>query len=229
MKTFLTILLSFCLSLTLHAQGTQTRTVSAFSKLSLGVPAEVRLSKGPHKVVMEGSDLDEIQTTVEKGELRIHRKDTKWNLWSWDSSDKIVIYISMPSLEGVSVSGSGKVISEDQFHSTSMRLHVSGSGRMQLRVATDNLSTHVSGSGSIQISGIAEKMETHISGSGSVRADKLVAQQVEAHISGSGSCQVHVDKSIDARISGSGNVGYTGNPTNVNARTSGSGKVIKRG
>jgi hypothetical protein len=230
MKLFLTLLLSFGLSLTLMAQSSQTRTVSAFTKLSVGVPAEVRLSKGPFKVVMEGSDLDEITTKVEKGELRISRKDTKWSFWNWDSNNnKITIHISMPSLDGVSVSGSGRVISDDQFHSASMRLNVSGSGRLQLRVATDQLSTHVSGSGSIEISGITDKLETHISGSGSVKAEKLVAQEVEAHISGSGSCYVHVDKSIDARISGSGNIRYTGNPTNVNARTSGSGKVVKRG
>jgi hypothetical protein len=230
MKLFLTLFFTFCLSLTLMAQSSQTRTVSAFTKLSVGIPADVRLSKGPFKVLMEGSELDEIITKVENGTLRISRKDSKWSFWNWDSNNsKITIHISMPSLEGVSLSGSGRIISEDQFHSASMRLNVSGSGRLQLRVATDQLSTHVSGSGSIEISGITEKMDTHISGSGSVKAEKLVAQQVDARISGSGSCYVHVDKSIDARISGSGNIRYTGNPTNINARTSGSGKVVKRG
>ncbi|EMR03729.1 head GIN domain-containing protein [Cesiribacter andamanensis] len=229
MKALLTIVLTLFVSFTLSAQGSQNRSVSSFTKLSIAVPADVRLSKGPFKVVLEGEDLDEIQTTVKGGELRIHRKDNNWSFWNWNSDNKLVVHISMPSLEGVSVSGSGKLVSQDQFHSDRMRIAVSGSGRVELRVASDHLSTHVSGSGSITLSGITDTLETHISGSGSVRADKLAAQQVEAHISGSGSCNVHVDKSIDARISGSGNIRYTGNPTTVNARTSGSGKVVKRG
>lgn len=229
MKTLLSLVLSFCLCLTVFAQQTETRTVKSFTKLSIAVPAEVHLSKGPFKVTLDGEDLSEIETYVKGGELVIKQKNnSNWSIFG-NSTDDIVIYITMPELEGISMSGSGKLESKDQFSSKSMKLRVSGSGSLQLNVVAEQLEAHVSGSGRIQTAGTAQSFNAHISGSGKVNAEELRAQSVDAHISGSGSCYVHADNALEAHISGSGNVYYTGNPSNVNARTSGSGKISKRG
>lgn len=229
MKTLLSLVLSFCLCISVFAQQTETRTVKSFTKLSIAVPAEVHLSKGPFKVTLDGDDLSEIETYVKGGELVIKHKNTSnWSFFSSDADD-IVIYITMPELEGISMSGSGKLESKDQFSSKSMKLRVSGSGSLQVNVATGQLEAHVSGSGKIETAGTAQNFIAHISGSGKVKAEELRAQVVDVHISGSGSCYVHADNELEAHISGSGNVYYTGNPTNVNARTSGSGKISKRG
>lgn len=228
MKTFLGLLLSICLSISVFAQHTETRTVKSFTKLSIAVPAEVQLSKGPFKVTLDGEDLSEIETYVKGDELVIKYKNNKnWSIFGSDSDD-IVIYITMPELEGISMSGSGRLESKDQFSSKSMKLRVSGSGSLQLNVAADQLEAHISGSGKILTEGTAQSFNAHISGSGKVKAEELRAQSVDVHISGSGSCYVHADNALEAHISGSGNVYYTGNPTNVNARTSGSGKISKR-
>jgi carbon monoxide dehydrogenase subunit G len=228
MKTFLSLILALCVSLPLLAQNSETRSLSGFTKLSVGVPADVRLSKGPFKVQLEGEDLEEIETEVKGNQLVIKRKNDKWSFFGNDS-DRIVIHISMPSLEAVSLSGSGKLESNDQFSASHMKLNVSGSGRMRLPVAAEKLDAHVSGSGDIETSGTATVLNAHISGSGKVKAEALRAREVEVHISGSGSCSVHADNKLDAHISGSGNVNYTGSPASVNARTSGSGKIVKRG
>ncbi|WP_224998146.1 head GIN domain-containing protein [Cesiribacter sp. SM1] len=228
MKTFLSLILALCVSLPMLAQNSETRALTGFTKLSIGVPAEVRLSKGPFKVQLEGDDLDEIETQVKGDQLVIKRKNDKWSFFG-NNFEKVVIYISMPSLEAVALSGSGKLESKDQFSASHMKLNVSGSGRMHLPVAADKLDAHVSGSGDIETSGTASVLNAHISGSGKVMAEGLRASEVEVHISGSGNCSVHADNKLDAHISGSGNVNYTGSPTSVNARTSGSGKINKRG
>lgn len=228
MKTFLILLLALAVSLPLLAQKSETRSITGFTKLGVAVPADVRLTKGPFKVVLEGKDLQEIETIMKGNELVIKRKSDKWNFFGSDM-DELVIHISMPNLEAVSLSGSGKLASNDQFSSNYMKLSVSGSGKVKLNVAADKVDAHISGSGNIETAGTTKVLNAHISGSGKVNADELRAQEVEVHISGSGNCNVHAANKIDAHISGSGNVYYTGSPTSVNARTSGSGKISKRG
>lgn len=228
MKTFFSLFLVLCMSLPLLAQNSESRSHTGFTRLSVAVPADVRLTKGPFKVQLEGDDLDEITTEVKGNQLVIKRKNDNWSFFG-NKSDRVVIHISMPSLEGVALSGSGKLESNDQFSASAMKLHVSGSGKLRLHVAAEKLETHISGSGNIETRGSANALEAHISGSGKVNAQELRAGEVEVHISGSGSCSVHADNKLDAHISGSGNVNYTGSPATVNARTSGSGKIIKRG
>lgn len=228
MKVLFNLFLALCISLPLLAQKSETRSLNGFSKLAVGVPADVILTKGPFKVVLRGDNLDEVETVVKGNELVIKRKNDKWSLFG-NSNGDLTIYISMPALEGVSLSGSGKLTSDDQFSSKNMKLRVSGSGSMRMNVVADNVDAHVSGSGNIEARGSANNFEAHISGSGKVKADQLRAQVVDVHISGSGDCNVHADEKLEAHISGSGNVRYTGNPANVNSRTSGSGKIVKKG
>lgn len=228
MKKFFNLILAILICLPALAQKSETRNHTDFTKISIGVPAQVRLTKGPFKVVLKGKDLDDIQSTVKGDQLVIKRKKENWSFFGNDADD-LTIYISMPSLEAASLSGSGKLESLDQFTGKNIKLSVSGSGKMLLKVVAENLDAHVSGSGSIETSGSAQNFEAHISGSGKVKAEDLRAGSVDVHISGSGDCYVHVDDKLEARISGSGNVRYTGSPTTVNARTSGSGKISKRG
>ena len=44
-------------------------------------------------------------------------------------------------------------------------------------------------------------------------------------VSGSGNARVYASGSLNATISGSGNVGYSGNPANVEKDISGSGEI----
>ena len=47
----------------------------------------------------------------------------------------------------------------------------------------------------------------------------------EAEVNGSGDVEVYASKSLYARVSGSGDIDYKGNPANVDKKTSGSGDV----
>lgn len=231
MKPFfnLCLILFFAIvSLTAHAQQTETRSLSDFTRLSIAIPAEVILTKGPYKVVLEGKNLEEITSTLKGDELVIRQKDNNTSFFG-KSSGNLRIFISMPNLEGISMSGSGKLESLDQFSSKHMELKLSGSGNMKVNVVADKLKAHVAGSGDIQTSGSANDFQASISGSGSVDAQELRANAVEVRISGSGDCAVHADEQLNAHITGSGNVRYSGSPSKVNAQTSGSGKISKRG
>lgn len=124
------------------------------------------------------------------------------------------------------VSGSGDI--EIKGKCKSLESDISGSGEVIFdATVADATYFRISGSGKVNGSGTASSMKARISGSGRVNARDLKVDTCDVTISGSGGVEIHVNKSLDANISGSGSVYYSGNPSKVNSNSSGSGKVRK--
>lgn len=202
----------------------ETRDVSTFTKISFGISGNLYLKQGnTQSLVLEGDDLDEVTTEVSSGKLRIKRKG---NNWGWNN-DKVDVYITVKNLEGINLSGSGRVIGESKFEAEDLDLSVSGSGNMDLDVFAANIESGISGSGSMDIAGVSDYHRVSISGSGKLDAQDMEVEKYKISISGSGSCRINVSKEIDANVSGSGNISYRGNPDKVYHHASGSGKIRK--
>jgi hypothetical protein len=106
---------------------------------------------------------------------------------------------------------------------------VSGSGKVYVSTTIkESADFGVSGSGRIQAQGTARNVKASISGSGRISAGDLATESCVIRISGSGDMEINVKDELDATISGSGNVTYTGDPKRVNSHASGSGNVRKR-
>lgn len=82
----------------------------------------------------------------------------------------------------------------------------------------------IAGAGMFRLSGIAEQLNVNVSGAGSVKAKRLTAKAAHLVVSGAGSIRAHVTETVDATISGTGQLKVSGNPHNVNRLVSGPGK-----
>jgi hypothetical protein len=208
-----------------QSTGKETRNVKGFTEVSFGVPGNLYIHFGSdYKVELEGDKdfLSEIETEVSGSRLVI-KKDN----WMVNSNKKVIVNITMPSIEGLGVSGSGQAEISDAVKADDLELKVSGSGKLYVNTITaGDLECGISGSGDIVIkgSGTAETAEIQISGSGNYTGESLKVRSAEIHISGSGSCLCSVSETLEAHVSGSGNVTYLGNPR-IDARVSGSGRV----
>jgi hypothetical protein len=206
----------------------ETRNVSGFTKVSFGVAGNLYINIGPEfKVILEGEKkyIDDVITDVSGGKLVI--KNENWKMNNWRMNEKVNVYITMPELSGLGVSGSGKAEVKDAIKTSDLGLNVSGSGKIYISDLTvSNLSCGISGSGDIILngSGSCSKADISISGSGNYDGAPLKIGTAEIHISGSGNCSCNVTESLMASVSGSGNVTYEGNPK-IDAHVSGSGKV----
>jgi hypothetical protein len=226
-KSFaLAVILAFAVQLA-QAQTpyTERRDVSGFSEVGFGVAGEVIIDLGTtYSVVLEGDRdyIKEIETKVYGDQLRIKRDN-----WFDTGNRKVVVRITLPALDGISVSGSGKVTVNDPLKGGDLDVAVSGSGKAFLReVELNNVECSISGSGSLNIDGdgTVKRLEINISGSGDYLGGATRVETMEASISGSGSCDCYVTGKLEAAISGSGNIIYSGNPK-IDAAVSGSGKV----
>ncbi len=208
----------------------EKRDLPAFTKISLRISGKVYLEQGNTqsvRIVAEDETLEEIITEVKDRTLSIKFPNT--NMFRNWNPGKIEIFITIPGIDALTVSGSGDIISKE-IKSRILDLAVSGSGNIDIEELTsEQVNTAVSGSGNITVSGdgVAKELKARISGSGNINASGFEAEQVDVQTSGSGNCSVISNGEIKARISGSGNVNYSGNPA-IDSSVSGSGKVKKR-
>ena len=216
------------LSFSLQVSATsRTLDIAAFTGFNVANSFNVVLKQGnKQSVKVEGDEkvIDKIETSVKNGVWRIDTKSNGKYKSSYSKKQKTTIYITIPKLDYIGVSGSGNV-SCDDFDVNAIKLAIAGSGKITIKMnASSDIKTAISGSGNITVSGKGGAMTAKIAGSGNITGKSLKVKSLEAKISGSGNVYANVSSSINASISGSGNVIYTGSPE-VSSKVSGSGKV----
>ncbi len=234
MKTKISILLFMLLSALFIkpvSAEDEEREVASFSEISLRVPGKLYIEQGDKQsveIVAKASTLEDIITEVKGRKLTIRFKSKNYLFKSFDPG-KIEIYITVPEIDALSVSGSGDIIAEDVVKTRIMDLSISGSGDIDLaELDAERVKATISGSGDVVIGegGVAQDFSVIISGSGDLKAEDFEAKDVVARIVGSGNCSITSNGSVKARIAGSGSVFYQGNPS-IDSSVSGSGSVKK--
>jgi len=212
----------------LVAQTSQKREVSAFTEISLRIGANVHLKQGePQSVEVKCSEatLAKLITEVSDRKLVIRYPNDSWfSKWNPGPVD---VYVTMPQIDALVISGSGSIVSEGRIESRILDATISGSGDIKLTdLKAEKVSATLSGSGNIHLFGKqnATELKATISGSGNVKASEFPADNVVVRISGSGNCWVNSVKNLEVKLAGSGNVTYRGNPS-VDSSIAGSGKV----
>lgn len=208
----------------------QIREVPPFSGVSMRVSGKVFLRQGEQqsvRIVASQSTLDEIITEVKDRSLVIRFKSNNLFMRSFNPG-RIEIYVTVPEVNSLAVSGSGDIEAENEIKTRILDLSVSGSGNISFeQLVAENVKASISGSGNVHVSqGNADDLAVTVSGSGNYRGKEFEVRNVDARISGSGSCTVHASQSLKARVSGSGNVNYAGNPM-IDTSVVGSGRVKK--
>ena len=182
----------------------ETREVSAFKQIHVQGAARLSVDVGDKQAVTVETDdnvLPLIETRVEDESLVIRPLPDH----TFDSKLPVTVTVTVPALEA---------------------LRVSGAVDAQARgVTAQRFVLVISGSGNVRVAGKADAVDVTISGSGNVDAHELVADTARVAISGSGQIKVHAEQTLEAQISGSGDVRYAGKPKTVNKHISGSGSI----
>ncbi|NKI31910.1 head GIN domain-containing protein [Croceivirga thetidis] len=203
------------------------RSVGEYNAVSSAGWFDVELVAGNEgELTLKGESnlLEFIKTEVKDGRLVI--KTTKGvNLKPSNWNSGILITVPVEQIEAVSLSGSGDVVSKTTLKADNFKASVAGSGDVSLTVEANNLKSNLSGSGDIDLEGSANNFEVSVAGSGDIKAFDLEADYVNAKVSGSADIKVTANKELVARVSGSGDITYKGNPTKIDTKSSGSGDI----
>jgi len=205
------------------------RSVGEYDGIAVSGWFDVDLVDGKEgELELKGEEnlLEYIITEVENGKLVIKTKkgvNLKPSIWE----KGIRITVPIESIDAVSLSGSGDIVGRTTLKATDFKTAMSGSGDITLDLETVTMTAAMSGSGDMNLSGKTQRFEATISGSGDIKAYDLIADNVEATVSGSADIKVTVNERLTARVSGSGDISYRGNPNKVDTKTSGSGDITR--
>jgi len=206
------------LSLAIAATGLMTKAqiitpLNPFNELEI---------KGASKVILENGTAYSIQTPDSSGSSQ----------WQLEGNRLIIngagdnIQISAPGIKSIEISGSGSLTTKDSLTATSLKLIVSGSGKISLKVANaENLDVNISGSGKTKLEGRTHQLTADISGSGKLLAQNLKSDNANINISGVGTVTTATQDTLTTAITGTGSIYYKGTPKHINREISGIGKI----
>lgn len=209
---------------------TEERKVGSYDEVSVSGWFDVELTSGEEgRLTIYGEEnlLEYLETEVKNGRLEIKtRRGYNLQSSSWKSGG-IRVSVPVEDVRAVSMSGSGDIQGKTKLVAASFEAVMSGSGDMDLEIESEMLEVTLSGSGDMDLAGSCGKLEVRVSGSGDVNAYGLSAREVDATVSGSADIKVTATEILKARVSGSGDIYYRGNPEKVDSKTAGSGDIQK--
>jgi Putative auto-transporter adhesin, head GIN domain len=183
---------------------TEKRTITTpFKEIRIKNSMDVTIKQGDSlsvEVKDYGNLLPYITTRVSGNTLIIDSD-------AWIRHSVGVVMITLPTLTGVEVDGSGNISTVGNF-------------------TFNDLSLIVDGSSNFSLAGSCKTLTAKIYGSGSIHAFDMPTETANVSVSGSGALKLNVLRTLDVAISGSGDVMYKGDPS-VTSRITGSGRVYK--
>lgn len=182
----------------------QKRDIGDFKSISTEGAYEIRVvCQQAKSLEIEGDDnvLAVISAEVRNGVLRLK------SLRNYSVSEPIIVRVSVPNLEGLSVSGAGKIDVEGMNNET---FEIDSNGAPTIRVAGATKVLDISSNG-------AAKIDTH----------KLEASRAVVESNGVSKIDIDVKDQLDVTIAGPSQVTYEGNPV-VNKTIHGPGKLEKK-
>lgn len=213
-----------------HGNGhitTQERSVGPFEQVEVSGAIELYVyggEPGPVKIETD-ENLQQYVEVEDHGNMLEVRTRRGYNL---RPTQKVIVRVSSPNYTKLSVSGASNIVGQNKIKGNDhMEMHVSGAGDIRADVDVPDFKASVSGSGNIDLKGNVRDLDLHISGAGDAKCYDMLSENTKVQISGAGSAEVYASVSLDAHVSGAGNVSYKGGATKVSQQVSGAGSVKK--
>ena len=183
----------------------QKRDIGSFTSITTegAFNIEVTCQKEPSlEIEADDNVVSLITTDISNNVLHLS------NSQGYSVNEPIKIKLSVPNLEGLSVSGAGKI-------------DIKG-------MNNDSFEIDSKGAPAIVVSGTTKMITIDSSGAGQIDTQALRASRAMVEAKGAARIELDVAEQLDVTVSGPSSVFYKGNPS-VNKTINGPGKVERRG
>lgn len=182
-------------------------------KLNLGFKKNVKVSYNKLEIRVTSEDLNAVNVAG-SGDFKFTNglKTDQLKMNVAGSGDITASNIQCSQEFTANVAGSGDIECK-QLKAADIDISVAGSGDLKIENAlVTSVNASVAGSGTVKISGSADKANYSVAGSGDLYANDFKVQNISASVAGSGDIKCHAVEHLKARVSGSGTIGYKGDP-----------------
>ncbi|NHM07197.1 DUF2807 domain-containing protein [Flavobacterium sp. CYK-4] len=207
---------------------TKNITVAPYDEIRVSGFFDVELVAGDEgKITVNAEDnlIQYLEIKVEGNTLKLGVE--KGVYLSPSRGHDVKITVPFESLSEVSLAGSGAVATKNVIKADSFKSTLSGSGDMRLDLNAKEITSEVTGSGDMTLKGKADTFKSSVVGSGDMNAAGLESNNAYAKVTGSGDCKVYSSDFLEARVVGSGDIHYYGDPKRKDTKVTGSGDINK--
>ncbi|WP_234734384.1 head GIN domain-containing protein [Tellurirhabdus bombi] len=219
------VLLSGLLSLTtvtIQAQEvTKELNVRSFDRINIGSAIDVTVRQGGFNVEVdlptgESKYLD-VKTDNNTLTVRLNRPPGNW-LSSNQNRKSPHITITMPSLQGVTLSGASDGNISGFTNTDQLDINLSGSSDLKMtNVRAKRIRLKASGASDSVISGETDVLEAEISGASDLSASNLIANEVVVRAQGASDASVYARRKVEKYARGGSDISVRGNPSTVHS------------
>lgn len=211
---------------------TSIREISGFNRIKVEDKLELYVTQGTnYEVKVEaGKNLQSnIKTVVTDSTLTI----SNINKCNFVRSPKttIRVYVTLPQLRFIRSGGVGPIYFENQFVGDSLDVRIGNSGDVHINVDVKYLATSTHGNGDLYAKGKVDFSSHYTNGTNFLHFNELIVKdRIILNTYSIGDCYINAPISgpMDLEIWESGNIYYSGAPTNVNIKRIGKGELIQQ-
>lgn len=174
-----------------------------------------------------------IEVKGHRNHIELLQRQVSAERWVVDFSENVcaedmIIKVTIPEIRSLEIDGSGDFTALTPFQGKDFDVMIDGSGNVSIDISAEDIDIDVDGSGDVRLNGYAEEMTVNIDGSGDVFAFDLEANEISVDSDGSGNVQIYVKETLNAKIKGSGNITYKGDPEKMEFTQKGSGSIKQK-
>ncbi len=201
-----------------------------FTKIFLNDDVNLVITQGnAYSIKLEGGEnlLPGITTTFSDSTLTIRNNNTFNWLRSYDY--KITAYVTLPHIFVLEYKATSTVTNTDTLREDSLTVtSTGGSGYIDLVIKTGVSKLSItSGSADMKISGTTGLNFIYSGSYGPFKCLGLKSDFLYMENASTNDCYVNVKSHLEYKISGLGNIYYTGNPPEISGSTTDAGRLIK--
>jgi hypothetical protein len=136
--------------------------------------------------------------------------------------------VTMPELEGVTLSGACTATAEDFETKKTFALHAGGASTFSGTISADKVDAKAEGASTITVRGKAKSAVVQGSGASHIKLGDLTVARATVHLSGASSSTVNAVDKLDYSVSGASHLDYRGQPTLGEQDSSGASSVSQK-
>jgi phage shock protein PspC (stress-responsive transcriptional regulator) len=220
---------SFNLNLNHYGAGRRSFPENDFTKVRVQGGYRVMIRQGDNfriEAAGQEDDLRDLRIEREGNELDIRpRRSGLLGTAFGDDHDKILISITMPDIEAVSLAGAVQADVAGFPRQVSLAVEQAGASHLRLNGDFNRLDLELAGACRTTAAGEVDQLEVDAAGACNLAGAELRANTANLDLAGVSHARLQVNKTLKAEAVGACVIEYSGNPTNVDTDATGASRV----
>lgn len=233
-----------------EAQVSENRTVADFKEIHSSTGVSVYYTQSSTRSVKVESDnqekLERIATEVKNGKLKIYVKSDRKK--RNDSFKILKVYVSAPNVTEFEADSGSKITLENGVTSDSkidievssgshisgnltakqIEIEVSSGSAFKGEVKANSLDVEISSGSGVTLSGTADKLELDANSASNFKGEKFTVKTADINANSTSNVTITVTEKLKAKASSLAKINYSGNPKNVDVKSSSMGEVNEK-